>query len=246
MIQTNRVPFLLVFFVATATEIGVAAVVTLEPVIDGVQQRTGFPFPVFTYTSAGASLESRFSQAASHANVFVTELKFAMEFDLSSLPMGVVQSAELSWTELSDFLSPGNTHPLIGFVGDGVLNGSDFVGPEIGQVASGVSDGRVVFDVTSYTSDRVAAGNPFVGFAVINGGYYTTSSGPFSSVTTVGTYAIASRLNADLNARPRLRIAVVPELSGTFFIALGLASLPLVLCANGETRRTRTHTNRIQ
>lgn len=206
---------------------GRAADVTLEPIIDGTQQTTGFPFPSSTYTTTADSLRANFSQSQSHANVSRTENKFAMEFDLSSIPTGsVVTSATLSWTELTDFLSPGNTHPLTGYVGDGAFTHADFFGgTSLGQVASGTTDGRVSFDVTSFIADRVAAANHYVGFAVTNGGHHTESTGMFSSFTTVGTYQIASRLQTDPAHRPRLAITVVPEASSPCLVACGILAL---------------------
>lgn len=197
--------------------------IILDPVIDGTQQMTGFPFPSFTYNTSAAAMQASFSQVQSHANVSRTENKFAMEFDLSTIPAGnVVTSATLSWTELTDFLSPGNTHPLAGYTGDGLLTGTDFFGGvSLGQVANAVNDGRVSVDVTTFLADRVDAGDAFVGFSVVNGGYYTTSTGMFSSYTTVGTYQIASRLHGDPNARPQLVVTVVPEMGAVSLLGCG-------------------------
>lgn len=206
-----------------------AAVVTLEPTIDGTQRRTGFPFPTFTYFTGDAFVRASFSQTTNHANVSVEENYLAMEFDLSSVPVGnTVTSASLSWTELSDFLSPGNIHPLKGYVGDGLFTVSDFAGgADLGQVASGTSDGRVSFDVTAFAAARVAASNRYAGFSVLNGGYYQQSIGMFGTYTTVGEYRIGSRL-AIPDSRPRLVLTFVPEIGAFSFASVSALGLFVV------------------
>ena len=117
-------------------------------------------------------------------------------------------------------------------------------------VADGVNEGRVQFDVTGFVADRVAAANHYVSFAVNNGGYYSESTGPFGSVTTVSTYSIAGRLDADPAARPTLTLTVVPEASARSLagvalaigIACGAARASAQAPSTGRTRADRTRT----
>ena len=235
MNQLKSLPVLAFSTILLCGQPALAEVVPLTPSIDGVQTRTGFPFPTFTYNTTGASIQSSFSQVASHANVSINEQMLAMEFDLSSIaPGSLLISAILSWTERSDFLSPGNTHSLIGAVGDGVLNTANYNGTNLGIVSNGVNDGLVSFDVTFFLADRLAAADHYVSFAVNNGGYYQTSSGPFSSVTIVSSYSIASRLDANPNARPQLVLTVIPEAQS--YVMAGLACLGFIVFSIPRSR----------
>lgn len=211
-----------------ASSLALADTFTTTPVIDGTRKRTGFPFPTFTFDSTTGSLRASFTQSASSGlQVFITEYFLSMEFSLPSLPAGfVVTGANVSWVETSDFLLPGNQHPMYGYVGNGSLESTDFFGGTLlaATVSNGLNDGRVSFDVTSYVSSRYQAGDLFVGFSIQNAGYYQTQSGTFpffSTFTEVGTYQLAGRLAGDPLLRPTLTITAVPEASSWVLAAVG-------------------------
>jgi hypothetical protein len=166
--------------------------------------------------------------------VFITEYFLAMEFPLPSLPAGfIVTGAQVSWVETSDFLRPGNQHPLYGYAGNGSLESTDFFGGSLltPTVSNGVNDGRVSIDVTSFVADRYQAGGLFAGFSIQNAGYYQTQSGTFpfiSTFTEVGTYQLSGRLAADPTQRPTLTITAVPEASSWLLVLAGMVGLMAV------------------
>jgi hypothetical protein len=218
-----------------ATSFVSAADYSVEPTVDGTRRRTGFPFPVFQLDTSSSILSSSFTQSASSGlQVFITENTPSMEFALPVLPAGfTLKQATLSWVETSDFLRPGNVHPLYGYAGNGVTEVADSFGGSllVASVSNGVVDGRVRFDVTPFVADRYLAADGFVGFSVQNGGFYQTQSGSFpfiSTFTEVGTYQIWGRLAADRSTRPILELSAIPEGSVGTLIGVGLLVLGLI------------------
>lgn len=237
------------FCVPFAWDSTAASITSLNPIIDGEYYRSSLD-SLFGGNSTTITIDDDLPTLRASYSVTqfttsrITNLRLvAMEFDLSSIPAGqVIESAELRFYESADFALLRDLHPLLGYVGDGVLNSTDFVGPSVrlsDNIANGIVDPVVAIDVTDFLKSSLLE-SPFVGFRISNQGG-TTDSGSGFGFASVGTQSIHSRLATNPNQRPELVVRSVPEPAP--FVGLSIGCI-LLFCWK-LVRQSPTEPNRI-
>ena len=194
----NRITLLALALALQVTSAN-ANLLTVSPTVDGSALST----------TAWTSIDSISDFLLAQLDSPFPEGRSALEFDISSIPSGVViDSATLNlWGVISDF-----NIGVHGYTGNGTLEAADFaLTNEITQFDPGPVN--VVF-VTSFIQGRYAAGSQFAGFQLrelIDG--------------EITQFASNEAANAALRPSLIINYSAVPEPSTLVLLSLGLAGL---------------------